>query len=72
MKIIADTYRISPRRVLHPGCKIKVTGERGTFKYRCASVSIEGNVSIHVYGEQGFRAFRPERIKVVREKGGRR
>ena len=69
---VIDEYKLGPRRTLTPGCKIKVTGERGTFKYRYASVSIEGNVSIHVYGKQGFRAFRPERIKVVREKGCRR
>ncbi len=62
-----DEYRLSPRRTLKPGCKVRVSHERGKYTYRCTSISTEGRVSIHVYGPEGFRAFRPERIaKILR------
>lgn len=70
MKLLAQTYQLSPRRTLHPGCKVRVTGERGTYLYRCASISPAGNVSIHLYGAEGFRAFRPDRIRAIVRKGG--
>lgn len=55
-------YRLSARRVLTPGRKLRVKGERGVFVYRTFSVASTGAVSLHMYGPEGFRAFRPERI----------
>lgn len=65
MQLLAQTYQLSPRRTLTPGCKVRVTGERGTYLYRCATVSERGAISIHLYGSNGFRAFRPERIRQI-------
>lgn len=67
MQLLAQDYQLSPRRTLYPGCKVRVSGERDTYLYRCATVSDSGAISIHLYGRNGFRAFRPERItKIVK------
>ena len=60
--------------LLKPGCKIKVTGERGTFrKYAARAYSIGRATYLStsmVSKDSGFPAR--ERIQVVREKGGGR
>ena len=44
------------------GTKLKIKGERGTFTYRYASVSQGGLVSLHLLGEDGSRAVRPDQV----------
>ena len=62
---IAETYRLSPRRILEPGARFRVAGERGVYTFRSVSVSSDGAVSLRCYGPGGFRAFRPERVTKI-------
>lgn len=54
-----------------PGTKLKIKGERGVFTYRHASVSKAGLVSLHLAGEGGSRAVRPDQVAPVRKRRGR-
>jgi hypothetical protein len=55
------------------GAKLRIKGERGVFTYKHASVSKAGLVSLHLSGEGGSRAVRPDQVIPVRKKrpGGR-
>ena len=53
-----------------PGTKLKIKGERGVFIYNHASLSKSGLVSLHLLGEHGYRAVRPEQVTMVK-KGGK-
>jgi len=50
------------------GAKLKIKGERGVFTYKYASVSQHGMVSLHLLGEDGSRAVRPEQVTPVRKR----
>jgi hypothetical protein len=50
-----------------PGTPLKIKGERGTFTYRYASVSQAGLVSLHLSGEGGYRAVRPNQVTVAKK-----
>ena len=50
-----------------PGTKLKVEGERGTFTYKCASVSQAGLVSLHLTQDGMFRAVRPDQVTLVKK-----
>ena len=64
--LIMDEYRLSPRRTLKPGCKVRVSHERDKYTYRCTSISTEGAYR-STSMDLRFRAFRPERIaKILR------
>lgn len=54
-----------------PGAKLRIKGERGVFTYKHASVSKAGLVSLHLAGEAGSRAVRPDQVVPVRKKRGR-
>jgi hypothetical protein len=49
------------------GAALKIKGERGVFKYRYASVSRAGLVSLHLVGDGGCRAVRPDQVTPVRK-----
>jgi len=55
-----------------PGTEVKIRGEQGTFKYRYASLSQAGRVSLHLVGEHGSRAARPNQVTPAKKTGGRR
>jgi len=65
-----------PRRrtedLYEPGTVLVIKGERGTYVYRYASISSAGHVSLHLVGEQGHRAVRPDQVVPVRKPRGRR
>jgi hypothetical protein len=50
-----------------PGTKLKIKGERGVFKYRYATLSQAGQVSLHLAGVDGFRAVRPDQVTLVKK-----
>ena len=50
------------------GAKLKIKGERGVFTYRYASISKAGLVSLHLTGEGGSRAVRPDQVVAVRRR----
>jgi hypothetical protein len=50
-----------------PGTKLKIKGERGSFTYKYASVSQAGLVSLHMVGDRGSRAVRPDQVALVRK-----
>lgn len=52
------------------GARLKIKGERGVFTYKHASVSRAGLVSLHLVGESGARAVRPDQVTPVKK--GRR
>ena len=49
--------------------ELRIKGEQGTYKYRYATVSKAGMVSLHMVGAHGFRAARPEVVKAVHKRG---
>jgi hypothetical protein len=49
------------------GARVKIRGQRGLFTYRYASVSQAGQVSLHLAGEDGCRAVRPDQVLPVRK-----
>ena len=49
------------------GAKLRIKGERGVFTYKHASVSKTGLVSLHLVGEDGSRAVRPEQVAPVKK-----
>jgi hypothetical protein len=51
-----------------PGTELKIIGETGTLKYHHSTVSSTGMVSLHLVGERGWRAVRPENVKVAKRK----
>ena len=51
-----------------PGTELKIIGETGILKYHHSTVSSTGMVSLHLVGERGWRAVRPERVRLVRKK----
>lgn len=53
---------------LEPGTEVRIKGEQGTFTYRYATVSRAGMVSLHLLGEHGSRAVRPEQVVPVRKR----
>ena len=50
-----------------PGTKLKIKGERGIFVYDHASLSSNGSMSLHLVGEHGFRAVRPEQVMIMKK-----
>ncbi len=50
------------------GAKLKIKGERGVFTYRHASISKAGLVSLHLTGEGGSRAVRPDQVVPVKKR----
>jgi hypothetical protein len=50
-----------------PGTKLKIRGERGSFEYKYASVSRAGLVSLHLLGDRGSRAVRPDQVALIRK-----
>ena len=50
------------------GAQLKIKGEREVFTYKHASVSREGQVSLHLAGKDGSRAVRPDRVVPVRRR----
>jgi hypothetical protein len=50
-----------------PGTKLKIKGERGSFEYKYASLSRAGLVSLHLVGDRGSRAVRPDQVVLVRK-----
>lgn len=55
-----------------PGTLLTIRGERGTFRYRHASLSRDGRISLHLVGNEGYRAVRPDEVIPVRQKRHRR
>lgn len=53
------------------GAKLKIKGERGVFTYKHASVSKTGLVSLHLSGEGGSRAVRPDQVAPIRKRRSR-
>lgn len=51
-----------------PGARLKIKGERGVFTYKHASVSSAGLVSLHLVGEGGSRAVRPDQVTPVKKR----
>jgi hypothetical protein len=51
-----------------PGARLKVEGERGTFVYRCATVSRAGLVSLHLTKDGVFRAVRPDQVTPLKRR----
>lgn len=49
-----------------PGTKLKIKGERGSFTYKCASISRAGLVSLHLVGDHGSRAVRPDQVVLAK------
>jgi len=50
------------------GARLKIKGERGVFTYKHASVSRAGLVSLHLVGEGGSRAVRPDQVTPVKKR----
>ena len=50
------------------GAKLRIRGERGVFTYKHASLSKAGLVSLHLAGEGGSRAVRPDQVIPVRKR----
>ena len=44
---------------------LRIKGEREVLKYRYATVSGDGMVSLHLVGEHGWCMVRPERVRKV-------
>ncbi len=53
-----------------PGTKLMIKGERGIYTYRHATISRAGLVSLHLVGEDGYRAVRPEQVVPVKKPRG--
>jgi len=57
------------RQVIEPGMVMAITHERGRFKYKYATYSKDGRLSLtFVGGPPGhycWRSFRPERVKKI-------
>ncbi len=51
-----------------PGAVLKIKGERGVYTYKRATVSKAGLVSLHLTGEGGSRAVRPDQVVPVRKR----
>lgn len=49
------------------GARVKIKGQRGVFTYRYASISQASRVSLHLVGEDGCRAVRPDQVAPVRK-----
>ena len=49
--------------------ELHIKGEQGTYKYRYATVSKAGMVSLHLVGDHGWRAVRPEKVRIRRVRG---
>jgi hypothetical protein len=49
-----------------PGTRLSIKGERGTFTYRYATLSRSGQVSLHLTGDHGSRALRPDQVTPVK------
>jgi hypothetical protein len=45
-----------------PGTELKIEGQRGTFRYRYATVSRSGAISLHLVRDGMFRAVRPDQV----------
>ena len=50
------------------GAELRIKGERGVFTYRHASLSRSGLVSLHLAGEDGCRAVRPDQVVPLRNR----
>ena len=55
-----------------PGTKLKIEGQRGIFRYRYATLSKAGLVSLHLTQDGVSRAVRPDQVTPVRRRGFRR
>ncbi len=49
-----------------PGTQLKIKGERGIYKYKYASLSRAGQVSLHLLGDYVSRAVRPDQVTLVK------
>jgi hypothetical protein len=68
-----DTWEITTEmqingRKVSPGTELKITGERGRFRFVKFVKTNEGKEWVDVIGKTGFRSFALDRIKTVHYK----